>query len=1066
MGCGSSVQQKISAEKKVSPVKGEEKMKDSPRRSTEQDKVQMLFDKRASSSFTLVPGTSYNKIMNERCSLVRLDHCAESKKLPILGKNVSFDLEYCYVSQRGYYPSSLNKANQDSYLICENVLGDPTTNLFGVFDGHGETGDHCSFYAADKLPEAFVVEMKKYGGLGCVESEKFTDIYTRAFLNTNFDLHGSNIDDSLSGTTAITVFQKGDKLYVANVGDSRAVIASEVGGELKASPLSSDQTPYRKDERDRLKKAGAKIMTMDQIEGYEPIHENYGTGLGDEIDQGSDPPRVWDASLEKPGCAFSRSIGDAVGKSVGVTAEPELLEWSITPDDRFAVIASDGVFEFITSQGVVDMISKYDNILEAAKHVVAESYRLWLTYDDRTDDITIIIIAFHNIKKNIGGHGHGPTGKKKGELHRGMSISRGMSSENLNQSRPVRKVMSKAKRKDIAEHWSKEDNIVLDFDAIPNTKTQEEIAKISTIFSTSFMFQNISPIQKDHIYKVLTPRDVSAGEFIIREGDQGDEMYIVDSGEFQVLKRNDAGEDQLIHEYKQVGEAFGELSLMYGKPRAASVKAKTDGKLWCIGRAAFRAVMLRGQNEGLLDIFRTIPVFNELSFPALHRICVSSKEHTYQKGEVIVKESTLESLSWSLCVVLTGVIRLLPKVEGKKRELRAELSYFSVDEIGTKFTEAIADGKVRIICVSQEVYEEILGGGKSTTGSAKSHELLKKKSLGKRLPAMKNPFAVEENLRIENRIQRQDLELDTTLSFIDEFGYFANFKDKRSQMHFSVKVYAKSKAVTSRMERRIVHERNILATITHTCGISIAGLPNVQATFQDHRWAYLVLRENFVCDLSLAIHNHAVTDEARPYYAACIYSAITRLHDLGLIHRLINPSSVYITKSGMAKIADFRFAKIMDGSYRVTICGDPLYFAPEIVAQQGYDYAVDLWSFGVMLYEMYEGTTPFGNSDTDETSIFRAITAFRASRLNFARAPHEARKLITSLMQYGNEERAGYKDPNVVFSSEFFNEIKWDELEKMEGHPIDIQPTLDISSLLSDDNVPPLASTNNAFESF
>ena len=49
-----------------------------------------------------------------------------------------------------------------------------------------------------------------------------------------------------------------------------------------------------------------------------------------------------------------------------------------------------------------------------------------------------------------------------------------------------------------------------------------------------------------------------------------------------------------------------------------------------------------------------------------------------------------------------------------------------------------------------------------------------------------------------------------------------------------------------------------------------------------------------------------------------------------------------------------RYAKLMDGAKTYTILGDPLYFAPEIVSQQGYDYAVDLWAFGVMIYEMYE----------------------------------------------------------------------------------------------------------------
>lgn len=66
-------------------------------------------------------------------------------------------------------------------------------------------------------------------------------------------MHKSDVDDMLSGTTGITILVKGDRLFVANVGDSRAIIASEVNDILKYSALSSDQTPYRKDERDRVK---------------------------------------------------------------------------------------------------------------------------------------------------------------------------------------------------------------------------------------------------------------------------------------------------------------------------------------------------------------------------------------------------------------------------------------------------------------------------------------------------------------------------------------------------------------------------------------------------------------------------------------------------------------------------------------------------------------------------------------------------------------------------------------------------------------------------------------------
>ena len=81
------------------------------------------------------------------------------------------------------------------------------------------------------------------------------DAYTAAFVKANKAMHKANFDDSLSGTTGITIFVKGDVLFVANVGDSRAIIARENDeGKLRSHALSVDQTPFRKDERERLKK--------------------------------------------------------------------------------------------------------------------------------------------------------------------------------------------------------------------------------------------------------------------------------------------------------------------------------------------------------------------------------------------------------------------------------------------------------------------------------------------------------------------------------------------------------------------------------------------------------------------------------------------------------------------------------------------------------------------------------------------------------------------------------------------------------------------------------------------
>ena len=94
---------------------------------------------------------SYKLIINNKCPHIRLDHSAEICTLPVSGKRYDFDLKYCYVSQRGYYPTSLGKANQDSYVICETFLGDSSCHLFGIFDGHGECGDLCSHFAAEQV---------------------------------------------------------------------------------------------------------------------------------------------------------------------------------------------------------------------------------------------------------------------------------------------------------------------------------------------------------------------------------------------------------------------------------------------------------------------------------------------------------------------------------------------------------------------------------------------------------------------------------------------------------------------------------------------------------------------------------------------------------------------------------------------------------------------------------------------------------------------------------------------------------------------------------------------------
>ena len=379
---------------------------------------------------------SLNKSYQEK-ALRKIDQSAEPVEIFCGG----LKLRYAFLSQRGYYPDDPHKANQDSYSITDR-FGKPNSPdaFFAVYDGHGRDGDLCSQFARDKMngylakniskfkekeipkhkPQLERMQQKnpeKFDPMDAVELSKdqFQQACLKAHVECNMAMHQDpSLDDSLSGTTAISVYFHGrrNRITICNVGDSRAILGKLVSQNpnngqrtMKAFPLSRDQTPYRKDERARVKATGARILSLDQLEGLEPINEGAEDSqnddgdleLGEELDEGGDPPRVWSPNGDYPGTAFTRSLGDSMAEELGVFAEPEMLTRDIKPEDRVIVLASDGIYEFLTNQSVIDICAKFTDPLEACRAVVAESYELWLQYELRTDDITIIVIFVETV---------------------------------------------------------------------------------------------------------------------------------------------------------------------------------------------------------------------------------------------------------------------------------------------------------------------------------------------------------------------------------------------------------------------------------------------------------------------------------------------------------------------------------------------------------------------------------------------------------------------------------------------------------------------------------------------
>jgi len=310
---------------------------------------------------------------------------------------------------------------------------------------------------------------------------------------------------------------------------------------------------------------------------------------------------VWSSHGGYPGTAFTRSFGDSIAEEIGVFAEPEMVTRPLSPEDRIIVLASDGVFEFLTNQSVIDICAKYDDPLSACHAVVAESYELWLQYEMRTDDITMMCIFIDDIDDDANGPLSSTVELEKAQ-ERDESAIIGQS------SRPVRQTLGKKARDTIAEMKQRlideAEELPEDFDIaeLHTEKTPEEKTRISEAINSVIMIQSLSPEQRDMIIGVMEPINVKEGEWIIKQGSVGDRFYVVDFGTFAVRKIPEGGEDktgeggEIVHTYVGSRDSsrlstFGELALIKSAPRAASVIAQTDGKLWAIHRHAFQAVL-------------------------------------------------------------------------------------------------------------------------------------------------------------------------------------------------------------------------------------------------------------------------------------------------------------------------------------------------------------------------------------------------------------------------------------------------------------------------------------------
>ena len=228
---------------------------------------------------------------------------------------------------------------EDIGVTIPNLTNDYKTSLFGIFDGHG--GNDVVKYIKDRIPE--------------IIKKNLNDLYPieQCFINSfnKIDEELKFYDSEYTGSTATIVLIQDNKIYCANVGDSRAYIIYD--NYIKK--ITVDHKCSVPEEAERIIKAGGKI-TKNRVQGQ---------------------------------LVLSRSLGDLYVKKYGVINLPDISTNTIDYNIKYVIIASDGIWDVVDEKTVLNMSKMKKNADDFCKDLV----KLAIEKESK-DNISCIVISF------------------------------------------------------------------------------------------------------------------------------------------------------------------------------------------------------------------------------------------------------------------------------------------------------------------------------------------------------------------------------------------------------------------------------------------------------------------------------------------------------------------------------------------------------------------------------------------------------------------------------------------------------------------------------------------------
>lgn len=250
---------------------------------------------------------------------------------------------------------------------------------------------------------------------------------------------------------------------------------------------------------------------------------------------------------------------------------------------------------------------------------------------------------------------------------------------------------------------------------VVHAKSAEQKVNIRDAIVDNILFAALDSNQLEIVVDAMFERKCPAGDSIIKQGEDGDNFYIVSDGECECYVAFNGKPATLVKTYSK-GEAFGELALMYNCPRAATVKAKTDVSLWAMDRLTFRQVLMdttASKRQRYEQFLEGISLLSSLDRYERAKVSDALVERVYEDGEYIIKQGERGD---NFYILEEGAARATKSIKGSNQPLEVMRmkpgDYFGELALlndAPRAANVIAIGRVKVACLDRSSFTRLLG---------------------------------------------------------------------------------------------------------------------------------------------------------------------------------------------------------------------------------------------------------------------------------------------------------------------------------------------------------------------